>query len=138
MSLIILLSYQSDCDSSLSKEFSEIDLLVSFPYGNEDIIFDPGIFIIKGVQSERLYILPLDDFSTTSFVSDSLLLTDPSEIDTFLLFLSRNEDKVFDPGIFFINGVFSFTRKTPHLLSDNFLIDKCHILSEISLMTESS
>ncbi|GKB15713.1 hypothetical protein Tco_0849636 [Tanacetum coccineum] len=39
----------SDCDSSLSKEFSEIDLLVSFPSGNEDIIFDPRIFIIKGV-----------------------------------------------------------------------------------------
>ncbi|GJW68314.1 hypothetical protein Tco_0122738 [Tanacetum coccineum] len=46
----------SDCDSSLSKEFSEIDLLVLFPSGNEDIISDPGIIIIKGVQSERLYI----------------------------------------------------------------------------------
>ncbi|GKB45901.1 hypothetical protein Tco_0896654 [Tanacetum coccineum] len=39
----------SDCDSSLSKEFSEIDLLVSFPSGNEYIIFDTRIFIIKGV-----------------------------------------------------------------------------------------
>ncbi|GJR54194.1 reverse transcriptase domain-containing protein [Tanacetum coccineum] len=36
-----------DCDSSLSKKFSKIDLLVSFPSGNEDIIFDPGIIIIK-------------------------------------------------------------------------------------------
>ncbi|GKB36115.1 hypothetical protein Tco_0881057 [Tanacetum coccineum] len=43
----------SDCESSLSKEFSEIDLLVSFPSGNEEIIFDPGIFIIKRVQSKR-------------------------------------------------------------------------------------
>ncbi|GKB92174.1 hypothetical protein Tco_0964446, partial [Tanacetum coccineum] len=128
----------SDCDSSLSKEFSEIDLLVSFPSGNEDIIFDPGIIIIKGVQSERLYILPLDDFSTTSFVSDSLLLTDPSEIDTFLSFPSGNEDKVFDPEILLIDGIFSFTRKFPHLLSDNFMIDKCHILSEISLKIISS
>ncbi|GJX35244.1 hypothetical protein Tco_0246801 [Tanacetum coccineum] len=128
----------SDCDSSLSKEFSEIDLLVSFPSGNEDIIFDPGIFIIKGVQSERFHILPLDDFSIISFVSNSLLLTDPPEIETFLSFPAENEDKVFDPGIFFINGVFSYTRKTPHLLSDNFLIDKCHSFSEISLMTESS
>ncbi|GJY69363.1 hypothetical protein Tco_0472345 [Tanacetum coccineum] len=122
----------SDCDSSLSKEFSEIDLLISF-YGNEDIIFDPGIFIIEGVQSERLYILPLDDFSTISFVSDSLLLTDHSEIKTYLSFPSGNEDKVFEPEIFIIDGVFSFTRKSPHLLIDNFLIDKCHILSEISL-----
>ncbi|GKB62187.1 hypothetical protein Tco_0918373 [Tanacetum coccineum] len=83
----------SDSDSSLSKEFSEIDLLVSFPSGNEDIVFDPGIFIIKGVQSERFHILPLDNFPTISFVSDSLLLTDSSEIETFLSFPSRNEDK---------------------------------------------
>ncbi|GKE09050.1 hypothetical protein Tco_1412601, partial [Tanacetum coccineum] len=41
----------SDCDSSLSKEFSEIDLLVSFPSGNKDKIFDPRIFIFKRVQS---------------------------------------------------------------------------------------
>ncbi|GKF25094.1 hypothetical protein Tco_0080988, partial [Tanacetum coccineum] len=39
----------SNCDSSLFTEFSKIDPLVSFPSGNEDIIFDPGIFIIKGV-----------------------------------------------------------------------------------------
>ncbi|GKD26360.1 hypothetical protein Tco_1232574 [Tanacetum coccineum] len=128
----------SDCDSSLSKEFYEIDLLVSFPSENEDIIFDPGIFIIKGVQSERFHILPLDDFSTTSFVSDSLLLTDPSEIDAFLLFPSGNEDKVFDPGILLFDGIFSFSRKFPHLLIDNFMINKSHILSEISLITESS
>ncbi|GKC87135.1 hypothetical protein Tco_1147784, partial [Tanacetum coccineum] len=127
-----------DCDSSLSKEFSEIDLLVSFPSGNKDIYFDPGIFIIKRVQSQRLYILPLDDFSTTPFVSDSFLLTDPSEIGTFLSFLFGNEDKVFDPGILIIDGFFSFTRKYPHLLINNFMIDKCHILSEISLITESS
>ncbi|GJW59694.1 reverse transcriptase domain-containing protein [Tanacetum coccineum] len=50
-----------DCDSSLSKEFSEIDLLVLFPSGNEDIVFDPGIIIIKGVQSQRFKI-PLNFF----------------------------------------------------------------------------
>ncbi|GJW43857.1 reverse transcriptase domain-containing protein [Tanacetum coccineum] len=128
----------SDCDFIISEKFSEIDLLVSFPSGNEDIIFDPGIFTINGVHSKRFSILLLDDFSSIIFVKDFLFLADPSEIDTFLLISSRNEDKVFDPGIFFINGVFSFTRKTPHLLSDNFLIDKCHSFSEISLMTESS
>ncbi|GJW22293.1 retrotransposon protein, putative, unclassified [Tanacetum coccineum] len=128
----------SDCDSSLSKEFSEIDLLVSFPSGNKAKIFDPRIFIIKRVQSKRFHIFPLDDFPTISFVSDSLLLIEPSEIDTFLSFPSGNEDKVFDPGILLNNGIFSSTRKSPHLLIDNFLIDKCQILSEISLMTESS
>ncbi|GJS29590.1 reverse transcriptase domain-containing protein [Tanacetum coccineum] len=72
----------SDCDSSLSEEFSKIDLLVSFPSGNEN--------------------------------------------------------KVFNPGILIIDGIFYFTRKFSHLLIDNFLIDKYHILSEISLTTESS
>ncbi|GJU36972.1 hypothetical protein Tco_1185326 [Tanacetum coccineum] len=128
----------SDCDSSLSKEFSEIDLLVSFSYENKDIIFNPGLFIIKGVQSERFHILPLDDFSIILFVSNSLLLTDPPEIDTFLSFPSGNEDKVFDPGILLIDEVLSFTRRSPHLLNDNFKIDKCDIFSEISLKTVSS
>ncbi|GKA15413.1 reverse transcriptase domain-containing protein [Tanacetum coccineum] len=114
------------------------DTSISFPFGNKDKIFDPGIFIIKGFQSLRFHILPLDDFSTISFVSDSLFLIDPSEIGTFLSFPSENEDKVFDPGILIINGVFSFTRKSLHLLIDNFMIDKCHILSEISLKIESS
>ncbi|GJT92111.1 hypothetical protein Tco_1080956 [Tanacetum coccineum] len=127
----------SDCDSIFSEKFSEIDLLVSFPFGNKDKIYDPGIFIIKRVKSKRFHIFPLDDFSTISVINDFLLLTNPSMIETFLSFLSRNEDKVFDPEILIIDGVFSFTRKTPHLLIDNFLIDKCHILSEISLMTKS-
>ncbi|GJV61888.1 reverse transcriptase domain-containing protein [Tanacetum coccineum] len=65
---------------------------------------------------------PEDNFG--SFSSDSFELGD--------------QNVVFDPGIFFINGVFSFKRKTPHLLSNNFMFDKCHILREISLMIESS
>ncbi|GJV20161.1 hypothetical protein Tco_1369181 [Tanacetum coccineum] len=128
----------SDCDSIFSEEFFEINFLVTFPSENKDKIFDPRIFIIKGVQSHRFHILPLEDFSTISFVSDSLLLIDPSEIETFLSFPSGNEDKVFDPRILIINGVSSFTRKSPRLLIDNFMIDKCHILSEISLKIESS
>ncbi|GKF04417.1 hypothetical protein Tco_0035085 [Tanacetum coccineum] len=128
----------SDCESTFSEEFSEINLLVLFPFENKDKVFNPGIFIIKRVQSKRFHIFSLDDFPTISFVSDSLLLTDPSEIDTFLSFPSGNEDKVFNPGILIIDGVFSFTRKTTHLLIDNFMIDKCHIFSKISLITESS
>ncbi|GJQ91815.1 hypothetical protein Tco_0002954 [Tanacetum coccineum] len=95
MSLMILLSLLSDCGIlSLSEDLSEIDLLVSFPFGNEDIIFDPGIFIIKRVQSKRFHILPLDDFSNISFVVNSLLLIDPSVIETFLSFPSGNENKI--------------------------------------------
>ncbi|GKA56868.1 hypothetical protein Tco_0755940 [Tanacetum coccineum] len=127
----------SDCNSTFSEEFFEIDLLVSLPSGNKDKIFNLEIFIIKGVQSKRFHILSLDDFPTISFVSDSLFLIDPSAIETFLSFPFGNEDKVFDPGILLIDGIFSFTRKSPLLLINNFMIDKCHILSEISLMTES-
>ncbi|GJS42927.1 putative reverse transcriptase domain-containing protein [Tanacetum coccineum] len=130
--------FLSDCDSIFSEKFSEIDLLVLFPSGDKDKVFDPGIFTINGVHSKRFSILLLDDFSSILFVSDSLLLIDPSEIDTFLSFSSRNEDKVFDPGILLNNGIFSFTRKSSHLLIDNFMIDNCHILSEISLKIVSS
>ncbi|GKB34330.1 reverse transcriptase domain-containing protein [Tanacetum coccineum] len=128
----------SDCDSIFSEEFSEIDLLVLFPSGNKDKVFDPGIFTINGVHSKRFSILLLDDFSSILFVRDFLFLTNPSEIDTFLSFPFENKDKVFDPGILIIDEVFSFMRNSPHLLTDKVMIDKCHILSEISLMTESS
>ncbi|GKC49431.1 hypothetical protein Tco_1072176 [Tanacetum coccineum] len=88
----------SDCDSSLSKEFSKIDLLVSFPSGNEDIIFDPGIFTINGVHSKRFSILLLDDFSSILLVRDFLFLTDPSEIETFFHFLLEMKTKFSIPG----------------------------------------
>ncbi|GJZ67173.1 hypothetical protein Tco_0630413 [Tanacetum coccineum] len=98
-----------------------------------------GIFIIKGFNLQQIHIpFHCNDFTTISFVSDSLLPTDPSEIETFLSFPFGNEDKVFDPGILIINEVFSFTRNSPHLLIDNFMIDNCHILSEISLKIVSS
>ncbi|GKB14147.1 reverse transcriptase domain-containing protein [Tanacetum coccineum] len=130
--------FLSKCDSIFSEKFFEIDLLVLFPSGNKDEVFDPGIFTINGVHSKRCSILLLDDFSSILFVIDFLFLTGPSEIETFLSFPSRNEDKVFDPGILLNNGIFSFTRKSPHLLIDNLMIDNCHILSEISLKIVSS
>ncbi|GKE85199.1 hypothetical protein Tco_1558941 [Tanacetum coccineum] len=87
----------SNCDSTFSEEFSEINPLV-----------------------------------------DLLFLSDSSEIETFLSFPFGNKDKVFDSRILRIDGVLSFTRKSPHLLNDNFKIVKRHILSEISSKTESS
>ncbi|GJV45461.1 hypothetical protein Tco_1429997 [Tanacetum coccineum] len=130
--------FLSDCDSIFSEKFSEIDLLVLFPFGNKEKKFDPRIFTINGVHSKRFSILLLDDFSSILFVRDFLFLTDPSEIETFLSFPFGNEDKGFDPGILRNNRIFSFTRKSLHLLINNFMINNCHILSEISLMTESS
>nr|GEZ85599.1 reverse transcriptase domain-containing protein [Tanacetum cinerariifolium] len=130
--------FLSDCDSVFSEKFSKIDLLVLFPPENKDKVFDPRIFTINGVHSKRFSILFLDDFSSILFLRDFLSTTDPSEIDTFLSFSSGNEDKVFDLGILLNNGIFSSTRKSPHLLIDNFMIDNCHILSEISLKIVSS
>ncbi|GKC68104.1 hypothetical protein Tco_1100702 [Tanacetum coccineum] len=104
----------SNCDSTFSKEFSKIKFLVSFPSGNKDKNFDLGIFIIKGVYSKRSHILPLNDFSHISFVSD-LLLTGPSQIETFLSFPFGNEDKVFVPLGFSLSMEFSLSRENLHI-----------------------
>nr|GEZ42244.1 hypothetical protein [Tanacetum cinerariifolium] len=79
------------------EEFSKIDPLVSFPFGNKDKLFDPGILIINRVYSKISHILPLNDFSPISFSSDLLFLSDPSEIETLLSFPSGNKDKVSIP-----------------------------------------
>ncbi|GKD57283.1 hypothetical protein Tco_1290670, partial [Tanacetum coccineum] len=76
--------------------------------------------------------------SRLSFYLDLLFPEDNFGSLSSDLFELGDQNVVLDPGIFFINGVFSFIRKTLHLLSDNFLIDKCHILREISLMTDYS
>ncbi|GJR35261.1 retrotransposon protein, putative, unclassified [Tanacetum coccineum] len=106
----------TDYDFTFSEEFSEIDLLVSFPFGNKDKIFDLGIFIIKGIQSKRFHILPLDDFPTISFVSDSIILTDPSEIKTFLSFPFGNEDKLAKDGL--ARGIPKLKFQKDHLCSE--------------------
>nr|GEV37063.1 hypothetical protein [Tanacetum cinerariifolium] len=59
-----------------------------------------------------------------SLPDDIFFLKDSSEIDPSLSFHSGNEDKVFDPGIFIINEIHSFTRKFSRLPNDNFKIDK--------------
>ncbi|GJX36151.1 hypothetical protein Tco_0247708 [Tanacetum coccineum] len=114
------------------------DSTIIFPSGDKDKVFNPKILAINGFHSKRFSILLMDDFSSILFVGDFVILTDPSKIKTFLSFPSENEDKVFDPGILIIDGIFSFTRKSPHLLIDNIMIDNCHILSEISLKIVSS
>ncbi|GKA69145.1 hypothetical protein Tco_0775209 [Tanacetum coccineum] len=76
------------------KEFADELAHIISPPENKDKVFDPGIFTINGVHSKRFSILLLDDFSSIVFVRYFLFLTDPSEIETFLSFPSRNEDKV--------------------------------------------
>ncbi|GJS40512.1 hypothetical protein Tco_0565555 [Tanacetum coccineum] len=77
------------------------DLVVSFPSGTRNKIFDPGIFI--EVQSKIF--LSLNEFS---------IIRDPLSpvFDTLLPFSSENEEKVFNPG-----SLSSNEEKSPHLLS---------------------
>ncbi|GJU82883.1 hypothetical protein Tco_1285248 [Tanacetum coccineum] len=75
----------------------------SFPSGNRNKTFDPGISI--EVQSKRF--LSLNTFPI-SFISDPLSLV----LETLLLFSSGNEDKVFNPGI-----LISKEERSLHLLS---------------------
>ncbi|GJY06387.1 hypothetical protein Tco_0373441 [Tanacetum coccineum] len=92
-----------DSDFTLSSDTPESDLVVSFPFGTRNKIFDPGIFI--EVQYERF--LSPNEFSF-SFIRDPL----SSMFDTLLPFSSENEDNVFNPGILASNE-----EKSPHLLS---------------------
>ncbi|GJZ00466.1 hypothetical protein Tco_0517895 [Tanacetum coccineum] len=79
------------------------DLEVSFPSGTRNKIFDLGIFF--EVPSMRF--LSRDTFSI-SFICDPL----SPVFDTLLLFSSKNEEKVFNPG-----SLSSNEEKSPHLLS---------------------
>ncbi|GJU31592.1 hypothetical protein Tco_1175181 [Tanacetum coccineum] len=79
-----------DLDFTLSSDSLGSDLVVSFPSGTRNKIFDPGIF--SEVQSKK-FISP-NEFSI-SFIRDPLSLV----FDTLLPFSSENEDNVFNPGI---------------------------------------
>ncbi|GKA41823.1 hypothetical protein Tco_0734483 [Tanacetum coccineum] len=89
-----------DSDFTLSSDSPRSDLVVSFPSGTRNKIFDPGIFI--EVQSKKF--LSRDEFSI-SFIRDPL----SPVIDTLLPFLSKNEDKVVNSGILAVDE-----EKSPH------------------------
>ncbi|GJR55608.1 hypothetical protein Tco_1406129, partial [Tanacetum coccineum] len=79
-----------DSDFTLSSDSLRSDLVVSFPFGTRNKIFDPGIFI--GVQS-MIFLSP-DKFSFL-FIRDPPLPV----IDTLLPFSSKNENKVVNTSI---------------------------------------
>ncbi|GKC71354.1 hypothetical protein Tco_1117237 [Tanacetum coccineum] len=91
-----------DSDFTLSSDSLGSDLVVSFPFGTRNNIFDPGIFI--EVQSKRF--LSPNEFSI-SFICDPL----SPVFDTLFPFSSENEDNVFNPSILGSNK-----EKSPHLL----------------------
>ncbi|GJZ39165.1 hypothetical protein Tco_0585728 [Tanacetum coccineum] len=92
-----------DSDFTLFSDSLGSNLVVSFPSGTRNKIFDPGIFI--EVQSKRF--LSPNEFSI-SFIRDPL----SPVFDTLLPFSSENEDNIFNPGILASNE-----EKSPHLLS---------------------
>ncbi|GJZ07412.1 hypothetical protein Tco_0541205 [Tanacetum coccineum] len=92
-----------DSEFTLSSDSLGSDLVVSFPSGTRNKIFDPGILI--EVQSKRF--LPPNEFSI-SFIRDPL----SPVFNTLLPFSSENEDNVFNPGILASNE-----EKSSHLLS---------------------
>ncbi|GJV91979.1 hypothetical protein Tco_1539792 [Tanacetum coccineum] len=92
-----------DSDFTLSSDSLVSDLVVSFPSGTRNKIFDPGIFI--GVQSKIF--LSRDEFSI-SFIRDLPFLA----IDTLLPFSFENVDKVVNTGI-----LAAGEEQSPHLSS---------------------
>ncbi|GJT30264.1 hypothetical protein Tco_0910539 [Tanacetum coccineum] len=83
-----------DLDFILSDDSLGSNLEVSFPYETRNKIFDLGIFF--KVQSKRF--LSRDTFSI-SFIHNPLCPV----IETLLPFSSKNEHKVFNPGILLSN-----------------------------------
>ncbi|GJV94605.1 hypothetical protein Tco_1546182 [Tanacetum coccineum] len=79
-----------DLDFTLSSDSLGSGLVVSFPSGTRNKIFDPRIFI--GVQS--IIFLSLDEFSFSFICDPPLPVT-----DTLLPFSSKNENKVVNTGI---------------------------------------
>ncbi|GKD05781.1 hypothetical protein Tco_1180755 [Tanacetum coccineum] len=92
-----------DLDFTLSSDSLGSDIVISFPFGTRNKIFDPGIFI--EVQSKRF--LSPNEFSIP-FMRDPL----SPVFNTLLPFSSENEDKVFNHGILASNE-----ETSPHLLS---------------------
>ncbi|GJZ79447.1 hypothetical protein Tco_0644284 [Tanacetum coccineum] len=94
---------QLDSDFTLFSDSLRSDLVVSFPSGTRNKIFDPGIFI--EVQSKReLYVHVPNVLPTLPTLSPMF--------DTLLPFLSENDDNIFNPRILASNE-----EKSHHLLS---------------------
>ncbi|GJS01642.1 reverse transcriptase domain-containing protein [Tanacetum coccineum] len=137
-------------DSTFPEESSEIATLLSFPFGNEDKVFNPGIFILgetqifnnkskdkdfkMNISSETLF--EGSNFHPLSSDQELLFFLELTVIETLLSFSSENEDKVFNPGILTSKGVHSFTLGLSHRTYETFKIINVHpnILNEGPMM----
>ncbi|GKA76863.1 reverse transcriptase domain-containing protein [Tanacetum coccineum] len=145
----VLLPQLLDCDSTLHEELPEIDTLPSFPSENEDKVFNLGILVHgsthvvtnevtqdmnlkEQTSSEALLILEDSNFLRLSSYRELLFHLELTVTETLLSFSSKNEDKVFNPGILISKGVHSFTLGLSHRTDETFKIVNVHpnILNE--------
>ncbi|GKA00044.1 reverse transcriptase domain-containing protein [Tanacetum coccineum] len=138
-------------DSTLleeSSKSSEIATLLSSPFGNENKVFKPAIFILGETQifnnelkdkdlkvnasSKAFLIFEERNFLSISFDQEPLFHLELTVIETLLSFSSENEDKVFNPGILTSKGVHSFTKGLFHRTYETLKIINVHpnILNE--------
>ncbi|GKB73708.1 reverse transcriptase domain-containing protein [Tanacetum coccineum] len=142
--LNVLLPRLLDYDSTLHEELPEIDTLPSFPSGNEDKVFNPGIlvygsthFVTNEVTQDKnlkkktssVALLILEELNFLSISSDQGLLFHKELFvtKTLLSFSSENEEKVFKPGILISKGVHSFTLGLSHRTYETFKIINIHL-----------
>nr|GFC83675.1 hypothetical protein [Tanacetum cinerariifolium] len=103
-------------DSFLFEDLSEVDALPLT--NNEDKVFNPGILIHENISEVTIQVTPDKNVKKISISHASLILEDfnpplyelpfHKEVpwsETLLLFSSRNEEKVFKPGILTSKGV---------------------------------
>ncbi|GJY89830.1 reverse transcriptase domain-containing protein [Tanacetum coccineum] len=130
-----LLPQLLECDSTLHEELLEINTLPSFPFRNEDKVFNLGILVHgsthvvtnevtqdknlkEKTSSEALLILMENNFLSHSSYRSSyhelLFFLELTVIETLLSFSSENEDKVFNPGILIFNRVHSINLDLSH------------------------
>ncbi|GJW35823.1 reverse transcriptase domain-containing protein [Tanacetum coccineum] len=114
--LVELKSDNDDYDSVLYEDFSEVDALPST--NNEDKVFNPGILIHENLFEVTIRATPDKNVKKISISNASLILEDfnpplyelpfHKEVpgsETLLSFSSKNEEKVFNPGILTSKGV---------------------------------
>ncbi|GJS74605.1 reverse transcriptase domain-containing protein [Tanacetum coccineum] len=122
-------------DSVLYENFSEVDTLTSTD--NEDKVFNPGILVHENFYEVTNRVTPDKNVKKKSSSNASLILEDhnpplsdhelPFHIEmsvskTLLSFSSKNEEKVFNPGILISKGVHSLLPELSHRDSKAFKV----------------
>nr|GEZ45224.1 hypothetical protein [Tanacetum cinerariifolium] len=105
-----------ECDSVLHEDFSEVNALPST--NNEDKVFNPGILIHENLFEVTVRVTPDKNVKKIYISNASLIIEDfnpplyelpfQKEVprsETLLSFSSKNEEKVFNPGLLTSKGV---------------------------------